>query len=146
MCLYYLGLPLRTGTQLEDELYRKMEKLGKDRHNPYDLQFLIGTYPGFKDIFRANGTFRDIQTSIDAGNPVIVHGYFTNAGHIIVIRGYDDKGFFVNDPYGEWFSSGYDNNRSGERLHYSYNLIARTCSEESVDNPRHIWYHTVFKV
>lgn len=146
MCLYFLGLPRRTETQLEDELYRKMEQLGKDRHNPYDLQALIGTYPGFKDIFRPNGSFRDIQTSIDAGNPVIVHGYFTGSGHIIVIRGYDDKGFLVNDPYGEWFSSGYDNKRSGERLHYSYNLIARTCSVESVDHPRNIWYHTVFRV
>ena len=146
MCLYFLGLQRRKGSQLEDELYLRMEGLGKDRHNPYDLQYLIGTYPGFKDIFRSNGGLRDIQTSIDAGNPVIVHGYFTRSGHIIVIRGYDDKGFLVNDPYGEWFSSGYDNSRRGERLHYSYNLIARTCSQESVGNPRHIWYHTVFKV
>ena len=77
---------------------------------------------------------------------MIVHGYFTKSGHIVVIRGYDDKGFLVNDPYGEWFSHGYDNSRSGKRLHYSYNLIARTCSPESQSNPRNIWYHTVFKV
>lgn len=146
MCLYYLGMPRREGTQLEDELYQKMDDLGRSRHDPYDLQVLIGTYPGFKDIFRPNGSFRDIQASIDAGNPVIVHGYFTSFGHIIVIRGYDDKGFLVNDPNGEWFSSGYDQSRSGERLHYSYNLIARTCSPESVSNPQNIWYHTVFKV
>lgn len=146
MCLYYLGYPRRAGTELEDELYQKLERLGKSRHNPYDLQFLIGTYPGFKDIFRPDGSFHDIQTSIDAGNPVIVHGYFTASGHIIVIRGYDEKGFLVNDPYGEWFSHGYDNSRSGKRLHYSYNLIARTCSPESQGNPRNIWYHTVFKV
>lgn len=146
MCLYYLGYPRPEGVQLEDQLYQKLEDLGKSRHDPYDLQFLIGTHPGFKDIFRVDGGFRDIQTSIDAGNPVIVHGYFTKSGHIIVIRGYDDKGFLVNDPYGEWFSSGYDNSRSGERLHYSYNLIARTCSPESQSNPGNIWYHTVFKV
>jgi uncharacterized protein YvpB len=94
----------------------------------------------------ADGSFKDIQTSIDAGNPVIIHGYFTKAGHIIVICGYDDKGFIVNDPYGEYFSSGYDNRLSGEKLHYSYGLIARTCSPESASNPRNIWYHTVFKV
>jgi len=146
MCMYYLGYPRREGAQLEDELYQKLDELGKSRHDPYDLQYLIGTYPGFKDIFRTDGGFRDIQTSIDAGNPVIVHGYFTKSGHIIVIRGYDDKGFLVNDPYGEWFSCGYDNSRSGQRLHYSYNLIARTCSPESQSNPSNIWYHTVFKV
>ncbi|MEB3165992.1 MAG: C39 family peptidase [Cyanobacteriota bacterium] len=146
MCLYYLGMPPRQGLQLEDELYQKLDALGRSRHDPYDLQYLIGTYPGFKDIFRPDGSFRDIQRSIDAGNPVIVHGYFTSFGHIIVIRGYDDTGFWVNDPNGEWFSSGYDQTRSGERLHYSYSLIARTCSPESEANPRNIWYHTVFRV
>lgn len=146
MCLCYLGMPRPDGAQLEDELYQKMESLGKSRHDPYHLKYLIETYPGYKDIFRENGTLVDIQSSINAGNPVIVHGYFTTFGHIIVIRGYDEKGFIVNDPYGEWFSSGYDNSRSGERLHYSYNLIARVCSPESLSNPKHIWYHTVFKV
>jgi hypothetical protein len=146
MCLLYLGYPRQRGTQLEDQLCQRLEDLGRSRHDPYDLQFLIETFPGFKDIFRVDGGFRDIQTSIDAGNPVIVHGYFTRSGHIIVIRGYDDRGFIVNDPYGEWFSSGYDNSRSGEGLHYSYGLIARTCSPESQGDPRNIWYHTVFRV
>lgn len=146
MCLYFLGYPRQSGTQLEDALYRKLEELGRSRHDPYDLQFLINSLPGYKDVFRVDGGFRDIRSSLDAGNPVIVHGYFTTFGHIIVIRGYDEKGFIVNDPYGEWFSSGYDNSRSGEALHYSYGLIARTCSPESEANPRNIWFHTVFRV
>lgn len=146
MCLYYLGYPRQSGTQLEDGLYKTLEDLGRSRHDPYDLQFLINSLPGYKDVFRVDGGFRDIRSSLDAGNPVIVHGYFTSSGHIIVIRGYDEKGFIVNDPYGEWFSSGYDNSRSGEALHYSYGLIARTCSPESQADPRNIWYHTVFRV
>lgn len=143
MCLYYLGMPRREGTQLEDELYLKLERLGRSRHNSYDLKYLIETYPGYKDVFRENGSFADIRSAIDAGHPTIVHGYFTSFGHIVVIRGYDDTGFFVNDPYGEWYSTGYDNSRSGERLHYSQDLIARTCSPESRSNPAHIWLHTV---
>lgn len=141
-----LPVPYPTKGGLEDELYQKLEELGRSRHNPYGLKFLIETYLGCKDIFRENGSFSDVKTSINAGNPVIVHGYFTQFGHIIVIRGYDDSGFLVNDPYGEWFSTGYDNSRSGERLHYSNGLIARTCSPESVNDPKHIWCHTVFKV
>jgi len=146
MCLCYLGMPYPSDCQLEDKLYIKLEQLGRDRHNPYDLKFLIETFPGYKDIFRENGTLNDIKASINAGNPVIVHGYFTKPGHIIVIRGYDSDGFLVNDPYGEWFSSGYDTSLSGKRLHYSYELIARTCSPESQSKPQDIWYHTVFKL
>jgi GH24 family phage-related lysozyme (muramidase)/uncharacterized protein YvpB len=146
MCLAYLGMPHPPGNQLEDTLYRKMEQLGWSRHDPYDLKALVDSFPGYKDIFRENGGFADIRTSIDAGNPVIIHGYFTRFGHIIVVCGYDEKGLIVNDPYGEYFSSGYDNSRSGAKLHYSYGLIARTCSPESVGQPRNIWYHTVFKV
>lgn len=143
MCLYYLGMPRRNGTQLEDELYLKLEQMGRSRHNPYDLKYLIESYPGYKDVFRENGGFADIRSAIDAGHPVIVHGYFTSSGHIIVIRGYDDTGFLVNDPYGEWFANGYDTSRSGERLHYSLDLIARTCSPESRAHPANIWMHTV---
>ena len=146
MCLYYLGMPRRNGTQLEDELYLKLEQMGRSRHNPYDLKYLIETYPGYRDVFRENGGFADIRSAIDAGHPVIVHGYFTSSGHIVVIRGYDDAGFLVNDPYGEWFASGYDTSRSGERLHYSLDLIARTCSPESRAQPSNIWMHTVMRV
>lgn len=147
MCLHHLGMdPKPAGEQLEDVLYRRLESKGRSRHNPYDLKALIDSYSGYKDIFRENGGFAAIRSSIDAGNPVIVHGYFTPSGHIIVIRGYDANGFIVNDPYGEWFSSGYDTSRSGAGLHYSYALIARTCSPESASEPRHIWYHTVFRV
>jgi len=32
--------------------------------------------------------------------------------------------FPVNDPWGEWFSWGYQNS-TGENLHYSYNLMNR---------------------
>ena len=80
------------------------------------------------------------------GRPVIIHGYFTASGHIIVIRGYDASGFIVNDPYGEFFQSGYDNRRSGAGLHYSYGLIARTCYPESQQDPQNLWIHSLFRV
>jgi hypothetical protein len=52
----------------------------------------------------------------------------------------------VNDPYGEYFQSGYDNRRSGAGLHYSYGLIARTCSPESQQDPQNLWIHSLFRV
>jgi GH24 family phage-related lysozyme (muramidase)/uncharacterized protein YvpB len=146
MALAYLGMPYSSGAQLEDTLYRAMENLGWDRHDPNHLKALVETFPGYKDIFRTNGRFQDIRTALDMGRPVIIHGYFTASGHIIVIRGYDASGFIVNDPYGEYFQRGYDNRRSGAGLHYSYGLIARTCSPESQQDPQNLWIHSLFRV
>jgi uncharacterized protein YvpB len=143
MTFNYHGIkPLVAGTQLEDELYEYMTDNNLSRHDPYDLSYMANQYPGIKATFTPNGTFQDIIKSIDAGNPVILHGYFTRFGHIIVITGYDDKGFIVNDPWGEWHDWGYED-KSGADLHYSYNLIARLASPESIDNPQNLFVHSV---
>lgn len=47
------------------------------------------------------GTLAQIKSAIDSGKPVITHGFFT-AGHLVVIVGYNDSGYFVNDPAGVW--------------------------------------------
>jgi hypothetical protein len=104
---------------------------------------VLETYPRIHDALYFNGTFEDIEESIDANCPVIIHGYFTRSGHIIVIRGYNEGGFYVNDPYGEYFSNGYNTGVSGENLHYSRALIANVCSPESPTHPNHFMMHSV---
>ena len=57
-----------------------------------------------------DGTIVELKNELDTGRPVIVHGYFTNAGHVIVVLGYDEHGYWVNDPAGTWdqqFRGGY---------------------------------------
>ncbi len=81
-----------------------------------------------KSTFSTTTRFSKIKHHLDQGNPVIYSGKFTRSGHIIVLRGYDETGFQVNDPWGEWYSWGYDKNTptkkdKGENLHYSYNLM-----------------------
>lgn len=42
-----------------------------------------------------------IKNALDEGNAVILSmrpGDFTTTGHFILLRGYDEKGFYVNDP------------------------------------------------
>ncbi len=128
----------RWGTgQLEDELYRYMERKGLSRHDPWDLAKMSQDY-GVISNFTTRGSLDDIRKAIAEGRPCIVHGYFTSFGHIIVIRGYDQNGFYVNDPYGEWTAYGYRRGVNGAKLHYSNGLIQRKCSPEGRN---YIWLH-----
>lgn len=133
MCLEYLKIPRRSNSgQFEDELYSYAIDHNLDRHVPEDLACIVRDY-GAKDRFTTSATIEQVKDWLAEGNPVVIHGYFSSSGHIIVIVGYDSKGFIVHDPYGEWFASGYDRNshpdqpNKGKFLHYSYELIQRTC-------------------
>ncbi len=50
------------------------------------------------------GTRGQIKSHLDAGRPVVVHGYWTGSGHITVIVGYDETDWLVNDPAGDWYT------------------------------------------
>jgi uncharacterized protein YvpB len=142
MVMTYLQIKGTTGVgQLEDELYQYMENNGLSRWDPDDLVTMAQNY-GVVDDFTRRGSLSDIRRAIAEGRPCIIHGYFTSFGHIIVVRGYDQYGFFVNDPYGEWTSAGYRNDLSGQNLHYSNALIQSKCSPEGED---YIWLHRLAK-
>jgi hypothetical protein len=120
-----------------DTLYQEMLDKGLSRHSPYDLAVMIEN-KGAIDTFLPNANIQDIKEHIKEGNPVIVHGYFTGFGHIIVIKGFDDHNFICHDPYGEWYSSGYQINGTkhyGKDIKYSFNLIQELCDENG------IWTH-----
>ena len=118
------------GTRFPDELYQYCEDHGLDRHAPTVLQKIVQNY-GFKDTFSTTASFAAVKEWLIQGNPVVVHGYFTPSGHIVVTTGYNAKGFVVNDPYGELMynagNSYYDTYSSGSGLTYSYNLMYNTC-------------------
>lgn len=85
------------------------------------------------------GTESSIKAHIDAGRPVVVHGYFTSSGHIVLLIGYDSTGWFVNDPAGKWAGCkgcGYPNRTStnGRGVHYSYTSV-----RSAIGNSGSIW-------
>lgn len=143
MCLSYLGIVGNGNGQLEDQMYDRCAAKSWSRHDPFALKKLAESYPGVKDELTTRGKVSDIIGAIDKGKPCVLHGYFTKFGHIIVVKGYDSKGLIVNDPYGEWMASGYDTQKTGEGLNYSYKMIARVCSPESVGEPHDIWFHAL---
>lgn len=147
MCLLYWGI-VGDGSyrQLEDQCYARCLDRGWSRHSPLGLKSLAESYPGIKNDFTDSGSLQDIRDAIDKGIPCVIHGWFTAFGHIIAVKGYDDSGLIVNDPWGEWFPRGYDIDARGEGLHYSYNLILRTCSEDVGNpDPSDMWVHRIYK-
>ncbi len=147
MVLKFFGI-LGTGQgQLEDQLFEKITKRGLSRHSPHDLAALInndyGKF-GIRDDFKQDATHAQVKEHLNKGFPVIVHGWFTQSGHIIVIVGYDDKAYggrgayIVNDPYGEYFPKGYDTRASGKGLLYSYPMM-----KELAGNDGDFWVHFV---
>ncbi len=141
MCMAYFGHPIRNSQneQLEDELNQYCSANGLDRHSPADLAKVLRAY-GYKDDFQSNAKWEDVKQWLNQGNPCIVHGYFTSSGHIITIIGYNQTGWIVNDPYGEWYSTGYDTSKSGAGLTYSYGMMRQICSPDG-----DLWIHYVSK-
>lgn len=144
MTLTFFGIK-KGASQLEDELYNFMLDKGKSRHSPYDLAWTAENFdPSFKvtDTFTEFGTFNTIKESLSKNCPCIIHGYFTRGGHIVVVYGYDDYGFLIADPWGEWHSWGYDNDASGLYT-LSYGTFAKLTSPESPHSPSNIFTHSI---
>ncbi|NEQ73938.1 MAG: C39 family peptidase [Okeania sp. SIO2C9] len=126
---FYPGTNRNTPGQLEDSLTEYCVR-NYGYNSIYYHHRIVDTLKHWnvKSTFSTTTRFSKIKHHLDRGNPVIYSGKFTKSGHIIVLRGYDETGFWVNDPYGEWYNWGYDRNtpnnmKKGENLHYSYNMM-----------------------
>ncbi|QZZ19169.1 C39 family peptidase [Leptothermofonsia sichuanensis E412] len=140
MCLEFLGAKRRVNSgQFEDELYRYAINRGLSRHDPHDLAIIVEDY-GCRDDFRTNATIEQAQDWLADGKPIVTHGYFTSFGHIVVLAGFDEKGFLVHDPYGEWTPRGYRTDLSGKYVNYSYNMIRNICIPDGS-----FWVHFISK-
>lgn len=141
MCLAAYGVKARNPAyQLEDELFDLVKKNGWDRHVHDHLSKLFPIY-GIESSFDTETPWALVKAHLAEGYPAIMSGQFTRSGHIIVLRGYNATGFFVNDPYGEYFRSGYRTNLSGKNLHYSNQLLASV----SYGGSKSLWAHLPIK-
>lgn len=119
-----------------DEIYLRYGTHRKGQ-TPEGLADIYSDY-GYKSVSVRNGTEQKLKSILDKGYPVVFHGYFTN-GHIIVIRGYNDRGYIVNDPAGNWlrcYKCGYGRDRDGEKQVYTYSEM----NERVMSYPGDLWY------
>lgn len=78
---------------------------GDKAQNPEGLAEIFDSYAGTTGatvITHTDGTFDAMKALIDEGKPVLLHTWFTAAGHVVVLNGYGPNGYFVNDPSGVW--------------------------------------------
>ena len=93
-----------------------------------------------------NGTIAGLKSELDAGYPVIIHGYFTGPGHVLVVLGYDANGYYVNDPAGVWnqrFKGGYGYNRGGQDVYYSKSAFETAIATSNGYRQLPLWYHSL---
>jgi len=93
-----------------------------------------------------DGTFEGMKQLLDEGKPVIIHGYFT-AGHVVVVTGYDETGYFVNDPAGVWaetWKGGYHGSYDGERVHYGKAAFEQAVGTWDGSTPAPLYYAEVY--
>ncbi len=126
---------------------------GKDHaQSPSGLAEVFNYYAaqaglGVSLVPHTTGSFAGLKALLDKGKPVIVHGYFTQYGHVVVTVGYDATGYFANDPAGQWsqvYQGGYtkycDYGYSGKSVHYG-----KAAFEQAIGPDNTLWYHEVVK-
>ena len=96
-----------------------------------------------------NGTIYGLKAELDAGNPTIVHGFLTNSGHVLIILGYDESGYWVNDPAGQWnqiFGGGYPYGWQptiGNAIYYDRVAFERAIGTWDGYEQAPLWYHKI---
>jgi GH24 family phage-related lysozyme (muramidase) len=121
-------LAMYWGKEPNENIYDKLRARYGDSTDA-DTQLDALRCLGLTANFQTDGTVAMLQQEIDAGRPVAV-GWLcdgpvsapSGGGHWIVIIGYDNSGFVVNDPYGncDLVNGGYLSHHDGAGLHYSY--------------------------
>lgn len=109
-------------------------------------------WQNLNDRLRAHtsGSISGLKGLLDRGLPVIIHGYFTSYGHVVVVLGYDNDGYWVNDPAGTWnerFMGGYPYGwepTAGHQIHYEAEAFEAAIATSNGHTYLPLWYHELY--
>ena len=120
--------------------------------SPVGLSQLISRYGAtlnIKSIPHTNGNINQLKSILDKGFPVVIHGYFTRSGHVVVVTGYNADGYYVNDPAGEWnqrFMGGYHGSYDGKNVFYNKRSFEAAISTSDGYSYLPIWLHEIKEI
>lgn len=155
MVLDYYGIPVAgEGSERTPDLLHSAFGIVQD---PFELQALFNRTAhaagsDVRDVFYENGTFEQLRTRAAAGEPTVVHGWFTRSGHILVVLGYDGEYYTVHDPYGHWNgvkwaasdAGGYDTAVSGRAIRYPAAAFEHAINDNGQGDD--LWLHTFERI
>jgi len=128
-------------------------RFGKDRaQSPAGLADVFNTLAqeaGISARLTANtsGSRDRLHQLLAAGKPVIVHGYFTGYGHVLVATGYDGSHYTANDPAGRWaqaWKGGYPygyNSAAGRGIRYPRAAFDQAIATSNGSSYLPLWFH-----
>ena len=120
--------------------------------SPTGLSRLISRYGeslNIRSIPHTNGTINQLKSILDKGFPVVIHGYFTRSGHVVVVTGYNENGYYVNDPAGTWnqsFMGGYHGSYDGKNVFYNKSSFEAAISTSDGYSYLPIWLHEIKEI
>lgn len=159
-----IAMVLGQGVDQVDDIRSALEATGQLAGSPSVMgDYLLPRVSSYK--FRLTGSLNDATDALDDEAVIITHGWFTPAGHVICLIGYEPDPFtgsyrfIVHDPWAEYnFPGGdHDDDKSGEAVRYSSYGIYATCvasadyahareiyaRRELLSSMRNAWLHII---
>ncbi len=142
----------KVATRTPDYLFKKFGI----KQDPFELQAIFNMVARdagstIRDVFYEHGTIAQLRELASKGTPTIIHGWFTDSGHILVVTGFDGENYIVNDPYGKWLgekwqksSVAYDSSVSGQGLRYEAKDFELAINDNGKGND--LWLHTFINI
>jgi len=127
---------------------------GKDyAQSPHNLSNMFNEIASAEDlsgrlVTNTDGSLTEFRNLASAGNVLIIHGYFTGYGHVLVVTGFDGTYYTANDPAGAWIGTfrggyGWSGATDGHDVRYNRDSFETAIGTSDGHSPLPLWYHVL---
>lgn len=114
---------------------RKLDKLPGVAGSTTNMGSVLKSYIGKRYSFNGKASLNEISHYLKGGELLIIHGWFTGSGHVIVLDGFKDPAngldqYNVKDPWSEFDGPSWRYNNPGVEFYdgfYSSAIIYAAC-------------------